>query len=604
MKNKLHLLSIIIAVLFVSGCEPDKLVFDIFSSDLYKAANDEVVEIPMTVTFQTTSNEDGVLTKAAEVAKKYLGDNAEYKISKGDFGNILVINCKIPMGKVDKLKNYLTENKRPFAFLFDNSKITLETTYHLEGLNFDLKTVSQEIYIYLSAGSISLPAKNSIVRIIGDTEDTIQVQALAVFVGEKAELTLSKKIAKREVLEIEYRGGSESVYSQILPQFSVILSDNPQNNLSDNSATPNQQSSDDISFFAVDVPQDVKDVFKESKRLNSLREQLNISIAELSKMYQPTNEKIVSKQNEIEKVKSDLEQLLPNIQKAAQEWLKILDEKISIKEQEYAEIIKEYLPTSQQAKTISQEISRFNAVRKRAEISLFQSTTAFTVQENSFGMKLIYIPAGEFMMGSNAGNDDEKPVHNVVITKGFYMGQFEVTQSQYEAVMGKNPSYSKGDNLPVENVSWNDAMEFCKELSEKEGKKYTLPTEAQWEYACRAGTTTRYSFGESESYLGDYAWYYSNSGTTTHPVGTKTPNPWDLYDMHGNVWEWCLDWYDSGYYAKSDKQDPVDLQSSGYRVVRGGGWSINPSYCRSAYRHWVNPGSTDSPNGFRVVCVP
>ena len=149
------------------------------------------------------------------------------------------------------------------------------------------------------------------------------------------------------------------------------------------------------------------------------------------------------------------------------------------------------------------------------------------------------------MMGSPSSEPkrekDEKQ-HRVTLTKGFYMGATEVTQSQWKAIMGNNPSYFKGDNRPVEKVSWDDCQEFIRELNLQEGgNKYRLPTEAEWEYTCRAGTTTRFCFGDSESRLGDYAWYSSNSSSKTHPVSRKKPNVWGLYDMHGNVWEWCED---------------------------------------------------------------
>lgn len=223
------------------------------------------------------------------------------------------------------------------------------------------------------------------------------------------------------------------------------------------------------------------------------------------------------------------------------------------------------------------------------------------IMTNSIGMKLVYIPAGEFMMGSNGGGSNEKPVHKVRISQGFYMGQCEVTQGQYRAVMGKSPSSIKGDNNPVETVSWDDATEFCRKLSEKEGQTYTLPSEAQWEYACRAGTSTVFSSGNSESSLGDYAWYGYKVGKTTHPVGTKKPNDFGLYDMHGNVWEWCSDWYGGGYYSGRPDIDPQGPDTGSRRVLRGGSLSSSPWICRSAYHYRGAPGITLYDLGFRVV---
>jgi formylglycine-generating enzyme required for sulfatase activity len=160
---------------------------------------------------------------------------------------------------------------------------------------------------------------------------------------------------------------------------------------------------------------------------------------------------------------------------------------------------------------------------------------------------------------------------------------YEVTQQQYEKVMGTNPSTTKGPQNPVEKVSWNDAVEFCRKLSALPAEKsagyvYRLPTEAEWEYACRAGTQTAYSFGDSESELGDYAWYDKNAGGTTHPVGSKKPNAWGLYDMHGNVFEWCQDWY--GSYPSGSVTDPTGESSGSHRVVRGGAGTASPSAVR------------------------
>jgi formylglycine-generating enzyme required for sulfatase activity len=218
-------------------------------------------------------------------------------------------------------------------------------------------------------------------------------------------------------------------------------------------------------------------------------------------------------------------------------------------------------------------------------------------------MKCVLIPAGEFVMGSpdseHGRGDKEGPRHEVTICKPFYMGVTEVTQAQYEAVMGENPSKFKGATNPVDMVSWNDATEFCKKLSEKTCQTVRLPTEAEWEYACRAGTQTQFSFGDDPSALGDYDWWFGNSGATTHPVGQKKPNSWGLYDMHGNGWEWCADWY--GDYPKRPVTDPQGPASGSFRVLRGGAWYGNPSSCRSARRFSITPDGRDINCGFRVA---
>jgi formylglycine-generating enzyme required for sulfatase activity len=250
---------------------------------------------------------------------------------------------------------------------------------------------------------------------------------------------------------------------------------------------------------------------------------------------------------------------------------------------------------------------------------------------NSTGMKFALIPAGEFMMGSPENEkgcrDNESPVHNVKILKPFYLGIYPVTQQEWTAVMKNNPSSSKGNNLPVEQVSWNDAQEYVSKLNEKEGsEKYRLPSEAEWEYAARAGTTTRYSFGDDDSKLDEYAWYADNSGSRppqkgdyygydkkdwldnkwngkTHPVGQKKPNTWGLYDMHGNVWEWVQDKWHDDY-----KDAPLDGSSweSGdgfFRVFRGGGWYYFARCCRSAARGDCVPGFRGDSLGFRLVRI-
>ncbi|MCK5173092.1 MAG: formylglycine-generating enzyme family protein, partial [Planctomycetes bacterium] len=246
-----------------------------------------------------------------------------------------------------------------------------------------------------------------------------------------------------------------------------------------------------------------------------------------------------------------------------------------------------------------------------------QNIDEFKVPAKSIDIKLVSIPAGEFMMGSplsEKGREDyEGPQHRVKISKGFYMGAYEVTQAQYEAIMGSNPSQVKGDNLPVGRVSWEMAMGFCRKLSQKEGRAYRLPTEAEWEYACRAGTATAYSFGNSSSSIGDYAWCgdYSSIGNydrEPRPVGQKKPNSFGLHDMHGNLMEWCLDRYDEdeNYYTNSPGVDPQGPSSSmariwDFRVLRGGCRYYFPEQCRSASREWLVQESGGNGTGFRVV---
>jgi len=226
-------------------------------------------------------------------------------------------------------------------------------------------------------------------------------------------------------------------------------------------------------------------------------------------------------------------------------------------------------------------------------------------------MDLVRIPAGTFMMGSPLTeldrDADEGQVHEVTLSQDFYMGIYEVTQEQYQAVTGADPSYftSSGLTAPVEKVSWYDAVVFCDQLSLLAGRTVALPTEAQWEYACRAGSTTRFYYGDDLDYslLGAYAWYSSNSGDQTHPVGEKAPNLWGLYDMHGNVWEWCSDWYDGNYYQYANNTDPQGPQITNRRVMRGGSWTPSPGPCRSANRNRNYPDNRHYFLGFRVVVV-
>jgi formylglycine-generating enzyme required for sulfatase activity len=224
-------------------------------------------------------------------------------------------------------------------------------------------------------------------------------------------------------------------------------------------------------------------------------------------------------------------------------------------------------------------------------------------------MEMVYVEPGRFVMGGTADANPrsayqgiEKPKHEVTITQGFYLGKYEVTQSQYEAVMGANPSKWRAPDLPVEQVTWYQAVQFCLLASRRTEKLVRLPTETEWEYACRAGSGDRYSFGGDQARLGEYAWHKGNAGGRTHPVGEKSPNAWGLHDMHGNVWEWVSDWYAADYYARSPGKDPQGPDTGDRRLLRGGSWFFDVGFrCRSAFRHHNLPKRPYQTLGFRAV---
>ena len=215
--------------------------------------------------------------------------------------------------------------------------------------------------------------------------------------------------------------------------------------------------------------------------------------------------------------------------------------------------------------------------------------------------EMVYIKGGTFNMGSNNGESDEKPVHRVTLSD-FYICKYEVTQKQWKAVMGSNPSKLKGDNLTVEIVSWNNIQEFLRKLNAKTGGNFRLPTEAEWEYAARGGSrSAHYKYAGSNN-AGDVAWYSGNSGRKTHAVGQKRANELGLYDMSGNVWEWCSDWYDSNYYTNSSSNNPKGPSSGSFRVLRGGSWYYEQDDVRTANRSYNIPGSRFFGNGgFRLA---
>ena len=263
-------------------------------------------------------------------------------------------------------------------------------------------------------------------------------------------------------------------------------------------------------------------------------------------------------------------------------------------------------------KTFSFEVvttdARGNITNRRKE-----SAKYFTEDlGNGVTLDMVEIPGGTFIMGSPESEakrvSNESPQHQVTVPS-FYMGKYELTQVQYQAIIGRNPSNFKGDNRPVERVSWNNAVAFCEKLSQKTGKNYRLPSEAEWEYACRAGTTTPFCFGESitpdlVNYNGNYTYASAQKGKyrqQTTDVGTFPPNSFGLYDMHGNVWEWCQDGYQDNY-INAPTDGSALTSSSGYKLLRGGSWDDDPNNCRSAFRNDYNLDFYNHNIGFRVVC--
>jgi formylglycine-generating enzyme required for sulfatase activity len=258
-------------------------------------------------------------------------------------------------------------------------------------------------------------------------------------------------------------------------------------------------------------------------------------------------------------------------------------------QKENEERIRQAAEAAEEARRIAAE-SEAKAKREAAALAERRRQEEFsrTFTSPTTGARFVLIPAGTFTMGSPANEPGRLNDERQRRSDAFYLQTTEVTQGQWRKVMGNNPSYFKncGDDCPVEQVSWNDVQEFIRKLNSMEGTdKYRLPTEGEWEYAARAGTTTAFSFGDSESKLGDYGWYDGNSGRNTHPAGQKRPNPWGLYDVHGNVWEWAQDIYEGG----------------SVRVFRGGSWFNYAGRCRSARRNGYDPGNRFSDLGFRLA---
>lgn len=259
-------------------------------------------------------------------------------------------------------------------------------------------------------------------------------------------------------------------------------------------------------------------------------------------------------------------------------------------------------------------LALFHGCKRKAPNDVPKNSTDVTGEMNTeTGIEMVRLPAGRFIMGDE--NEVDAQPHEVAVGS-FYIDKYPVTQQQYKKVMAENPSRWKAEENPVEQVRWSDAVKFCNARSVKEGLRpcydlqtwqcnfdadgYRLPTEAEWEYACRAGTTTMYFFGNDLSKLSDYAWLDENSGGKPRPVGQKLPNPWGLYDMHGNVWQWCNDFYKVDYYQQSPEQNPKGPETGETKVVRGGAWKFSADSCRSGYRYNEDPGYSDVCFGYDI----
>ena len=257
--------------------------------------------------------------------------------------------------------------------------------------------------------------------------------------------------------------------------------------------------------------------------------------------------------------------------------------------------------TRNKPKQQTQQAPKKNNVTPRPTISATYQNGTLRVGNATY--KMVYVEGGTFTMGATAEQgsdawDDEKPAHGVTVSS-YYIGQTEVTQALWQAVMGSNPSNHQGDDLPVEEVSWDDCQELVRKLNRLTGKNFRLPTEAEWEYAARGGSKSRgYKYSGSDN-IGSVAWYEGNRGARPHAVASKSPNELGLYDMSGNVWEWCQDWY--GGYSSSAQTNPAGASSGDFRVYRGGGWNRSARYCRVSYRGGSSPDGRYDDLGLRLV---
>jgi formylglycine-generating enzyme required for sulfatase activity len=340
---------------------------------------------------------------------------------------------------------------------------------------------------------------------------------------------------------------------------------------------------------------------EKDKQIEELKRQLREKDAELARLREKLEQQIEALKQQLQVVKGQSGTQSQQTEALQQQLRAKEAELAALKQQPTPDTVKKQLgEKDKQIVDLKQQLRA-----KEKALGTPEKTSPPTPREwrSPLGIEFVLIQPESFIMGSTMRGDDEKPLHRVTISKPFYLGKYEVTQGQWLAVMGSNLSkFTDDPQLPVENVSWDDVQEFIRKLNTREGGRgyeYRLPSEAQWEYAARAGSPMAYSFGDNTSQFGDYAWYGANAGRKTHPVGQKLPNAWGLYDMHGNVWEWVQDWY--GAYAAAAVSDPTGPASGSIRVLRGGGWTNGAAFCASAHRCGEGPGNRRSYLGFRLL---
>jgi len=346
-------------------------------------------------------------------------------------------------------------------------------------------------------------------------------------------------------------------------------------------------SSQPVSGNAAESEQEIREVSQTAKLLATRNTELETD----SKRLQEEAVTLKTENAELRSAQEDL--------RTSQELLAKKNNQLEFEREEY---LRAYESLKAENQRCSEALALMSGEKQDALIEPSSAVLESLRMTNSIGVELRLLPAGTFL---TVGASDK--LHRVTLTQPFYIGVYEVTNAQWKQVMGSVPSEWKEDARPVEKVSWEEVTEFCDKLSalpeeSKAGRIYRLPTEAEWEYACRAGTTTKYSFGEDEKLLGDYGWFDGNSGFQTHRVGLKKPNAWGLYDMHGNVAEWCSDWY--GDYPDGAVTNPQSPSSGSLRVFRGGCWHDTAGYCRSPLRSGGDPSFRDDRLGFRLALSP